>query len=189
MVPVVRRTLRASEGGMFSIPSTSSAVVESPTLSLVSLVNSALRTRKNSFRFSLHTRNRAPRLCPSKANTMNSTTPSKYECLINLAIAMIGFNPRPANVHSRCDAISAELNSLPDTDDLATEERRFSLMIERDIIYGIEFSTAFPGARASHGWNTLLAGVISIRLERNGCDHQIALDTADRIVKAVLASD
>lgn len=107
--------------------------------------------------------------------------------LIDLAVAMIGFNPRPTNVRERCDAISAALNALPDTDDLATEERRFSLMIEREIIYGIEFSTAFPGARASHSWNTLLAGVISMRLERNGTDRQIAVDTADRIVNAVLA--
>lgn len=120
---------------------------------------------------------------------MSTTTTHNDGHLIDLAVAVLGFPPRPANVRDRCDAISAELDAIPETDDLATEERRFSLMIERDIIYGIEFSTAFPGARASHGWNTLLAGVISMRLERNGTDRQIALDTADRIVKAVIAID
>ena len=73
MVPVVRRAVHPSESGMFSIPSTSSAVVASPTLSRVSLVDRALRTRKNSFRFSLHTRNGDPRLSPSKASNMNTT--------------------------------------------------------------------------------------------------------------------
>lgn len=118
---------------------------------------------------------------------MSTTTTHNDGHLIDLAVAVLGFPPRPANVRDRCDAISAELDAIPETDDLATEERRLSLMIERSIIYGIEFAAAFPGAHSSRDWRTWISGVISIRLERAGTDRQISLNTADRIVHAVIA--
>lgn len=119
---------------------------------------------------------------------MSTTTTTNDGDLIDLAVALLGFSVRPANVNARCDAISQALEALPDTDDLATEERRLSLMIERSIIYGISHEAAFPGAHhPSRDWSTWISGVISIRLERAGTDRQIALDTADRIVSAVRA--